>query len=805
MTTTGKSQLLKPRWKKIFSDLWGDMTRTLLVVSSVGVGVFAVGMILSAYMIYSQDINYTYAAINPVNVEIWTDPFYEDTIRVIEMEPGVEDVEGRRILNARSRRADENWQNLNLIGVEDIETSTINQLALRDGILKLGNNEVLVNEDFLTSTGYQVGDQIEVELPDGSLHDLTVVGLVTDQTSAAPKPDSAANAFVSMYTLRTMGLGNFFTNLMVTVEGSGGDIDLISEVADNLEEKLESNDLNVYHIDKNLSNEHPMADIVTAIMGILIALAGLVTLLSASLIINTLNALMAQQLRQIGVMKLIGGRSHQIMGMYMTLIVIYSTIALAITVPLGAIGGYRLSIFMAQFLGAQIRGFRIIPEAVLVQIVIAMLIPLGAGFFPVNKGARENVRRAISNYRPAAQSNEGGLVARLLSRIRWFTRPVMLSIRNTFRQRSRLALTIFTLTMAGAMFIGVFNVRTSMLTSMEELMMHFLGDVTITFSRPYNISKVERDLMSVPGVTRIEGWGGANAEILDVDDELVANLGIIAPPEDTDLLSPELIAGRWLIPGESRVLVISDSIYKFYPDLEIGDTLDVKIPSNREEAWEVVGVFSFVDVAGDPIAYSNFGYISDKLGMANQALSFRVITEKHENDYLDILIENVNQVLHDKNYAVKSLDAGYIMRESTTTPINTLIIFLLIMAILTAFVGSIGLTGTMSINVLERTREIGVMRTIGAVDTVVMQSVVIEGLMIGLITWVAALVFSFPVSAALLGIVSDAISGSAFELTITPLGSILWLAIVILLSVVASILPARKAAKLTINEVLAYE
>ena len=41
MTTTGKSQFMRPRWKKVFSDLWGDKTRTLLVVSSVGVGVFA--------------------------------------------------------------------------------------------------------------------------------------------------------------------------------------------------------------------------------------------------------------------------------------------------------------------------------------------------------------------------------------------------------------------------------------------------------------------------------------------------------------------------------------------------------------------------------------------------------------------------------------------------------------------------------------------------------------------------------------------------------------------------------------------
>jgi len=127
------------------------------------------------------------------------------------------------------------------------------------------------------------------------------------------------------------------------------------------------------------------------------------------------------------------------------------------------------------------------------------------------------------------------------------------------------------------------------------------------------------------------------------------------------------------------------------------------------------------------------------------------------------------------------------------------------MALLTAVVGSVGLAGTMSINVLERTREIGVMRTIGAVDAAIMQAVIIEGLVIGLVTWVLAIGLSFPISLVLVNIVGQAIMGSAMPLTLTPLGALVWLAVVSGLSVVASLWPARNAARLTINEVLAYE
>ena len=114
------------------------------------------------------------------------------------------------------------------------------------------------------------------------------------------------------------------------------------------------------------------------------------------------------------------------------------------------------------------------------------------------------------------------------------------------------------------------------------------------------------------------------------------------------------------------------------------------------------------------------------------------------------------------------MQAGDAMRETAGTSVNTLILFLLIMALLTALVGSIGLTGTMSINVLERTREIGVMRTIGAVDFVVMQTVIIEALVIGMITWFLAIFLSFPISSALITIIGQAMTGSAFSLVFTP-------------------------------------
>jgi putative ABC transport system permease protein len=390
---------------------------------------------------------------------------------------------------------------------------SIDRLDVVEGRQIPGEGEVTISQDMMLSTGFHPGDIIEIELPDGTNHHLTVAGLITDQMTSRPDPNSTNNAYATFKTLRTLGLDSSFNRLFVTVDGSGSDPEIIAAVASDVQDRVESSQREVYRTEESLSTEHPMTDTILAVIGVLGALGILVTILSSSLIINTLNALFTQQLRQIGVMKLVGGRSYQILGMYLSLIVAYGVIALAFAIPLGAIAGYGLAWYIANLMGAVLQGFRIIPAAVVTQVLVAILVPLAAGFFPVNSGAKTSIQRAISNYRPGGQSAKSGIVNFSSRWFGWISRPILLSFRNTFRKRGRLLLTIFTLTVAGAVFIAVFNVRDSMGNLMDQLMQHFLGDVTVSLRQPYRVGKVEQVLLGIPGVEGVEGCGGAAGEI----------------------------------------------------------------------------------------------------------------------------------------------------------------------------------------------------------------------------------------------------------------------------------------------------
>src|SRR5437868_13114390 len=93
--------MLQPRWHKVLSDLWSNKTRTLLVVLSIGVGVFAIGMVSSMATIYIPDMDTAYQATNPHQAVIYTNPFGPDLLRAVKNVPGVAQAEGRSQVSAR--------------------------------------------------------------------------------------------------------------------------------------------------------------------------------------------------------------------------------------------------------------------------------------------------------------------------------------------------------------------------------------------------------------------------------------------------------------------------------------------------------------------------------------------------------------------------------------------------------------------------------------------------------------------------------------------------------------------------------
>ncbi|HEX9090767.1 MAG TPA: FtsX-like permease family protein, partial [Anaerolineales bacterium] len=500
----------------------------------------------------------------------------------------------------------------------------------------------------------------------------------------------------------------------------------IRQVSAAVTDKIEKSGRQVYRTNLNLTNEHPMASTVKAILGILMVLGLLIVFLSGSLIANTLNSLLTQHLPHIGVMKLIGARSQQIFGMYIILILSFGMIALLIALPTGGQAAFALSQLIASKMNFNLQGYRIVPLAFILQAVVALVVPLAAGFIPVSNGSRIKVQAAISGNGTISGKVSFGWLERLGGRVKWLSRPMLISLRNTFRRKRRLLLTLLTLTIGGAIFIGVFNVQRSLDDYIIQTGKYFIADVTLSFDRPYRIDEINQAVMRIPHVHHIEGWSQLGAEIIDSTGGTSANLSILAPPVDSKLIEPIMLEGRWLKPGDTTAITVSEAIWSDFPGLKPGDQLKLKI-NGQEDSWTVVGIFRFIS-RDEIIAYASYDYVSELLNLPGQSFSFRIVTNEHSLQYQKQMAATIDSSLRDLGYHVSEVQAGLATLQTASESLAILINFLLIMALLTAAVGSIGLTGTMGMNVMERTREIGVMRAIGATDGQIMKTVMVEGI-----------------------------------------------------------------------------
>jgi putative ABC transport system permease protein len=163
------------------------------------------------------------------------------------------------------------------------------------------------------------------------------------------------------------------------------------------------------------------------------------------------------------------------------------------------------------------------------------------------------------------------------------------------------------------------------------------------------------------------------------------------------------------------------------------------------------------------------------------------------------------QHLEAAGFEVSGAQTAQQINTSNELMFTIIVAVLVLMALLLAAVGGLGLTTTMSINMLERIREIGVLRAIGASNMSVRQIVLAEGLVIGALSWGIGTLLSLPVSAFLSDQVGLALLKVPLNYQYSLVAAVVWFFALMLIAIAASLGPAKNAVRLTIREVLAYE
>jgi len=798
--------MLYTRWRKVWSDLWSNKTRTFLMVLTIFVGVFAVGLVNNMGRMMNHDMDADYQSANPSEAKIYAYPLDDDWVRALGKVPGVGDVEGRTVINAKWNKAEGQVINVQFETLKSVSEQRVNRVKPADpatGVFPtLGYREVAFDRSANT-LGLQPGDVLEIELPDGAKRELRFTGYLHDVTTFPYAMSSGASAYISPKTAEWMGAEpGAYNELLVSVAENPGDREHVVDVVNAITDRLERNGIAFNGLFIYNPGHHFAWEITQGVVFIMNLFGWMSVVLSSFLIVNTIVALMSQHTRQIGIMKAIGADGGQIFPLYLVLILSFGVLAFAISVPLSfwAAGGFMQ--FLCVFLNFDLSSSQQFTDVVILQAGVALLTPLVAALIPMFNGLRIPVREALGSYGLGGSSQKAGQAAE--SRLEFIARPVLVSLRNAFRRRARVSLTIITLVLAGAIFIGVFNLWASFDKAMEEVQGYFLADINVALNRAYTFKNLKQVAMSVPGVTGAEGWLVYDGKLLGLEADKEDGIAFVAPPSDSTLIQPALVEGRWLLPEDQNAIVIGNHLQRIRPDLKVGDWVTVRL-NNKKTQWLIVGTYRMPGNNPTPLIYTNYEALAPLVGMNGKVFELRVITANHDSWSQDAISTELQKLLKQRKVGTSGIQTASQWYQSQKSQTDVLVYNMLVMAGLIALVGGLGLTSTMSLNVMERTREIGVMRAIGAADGDIQKIVITEGLVIGLLSWVVGVVLSLPITYVLDYGVGVSIFQSPLTVIFDWTGSLVWLGCMLVIAAIASAIPAWRASRLTVRDTLVYE
>jgi putative ABC transport system permease protein len=565
--------------------------------------------------------------------------------------------------------------------------------------------------------------------------------------------------------------------------------------------------LQVHHIvivDSTLHTDSVGSNQLLANLFALLRLLSIVAIVvSCFLVINTITTLLAEQTHIIGTMKAIGGIQQAIFASYLLSVGLYTIGGTFLGLGCGIAGGYALASKLTTIHNLDLGAFTIPPDVLAIGLAAGLLTPLLAALLLLWQGTRITVRDAISAYgvssvgTPAPQRWQQTITERLT----WVPQTTWLGLRAVFRKRGRAILTILALTLSGTTFLAIANATYAINTQVAKRYENYHFDVKINqiAGTPQDETQFQNWMLTIPNVRHIE-----RSATLSVNTQW-GNVDLSGVDEDTRTYRPSLLAGRWFLPHEPQALLLSDDIAN-QARLHSGDTITFSAEGHAA-VWKIIGIIHDPNVslgsngsavttsenlnslAGLPAGAGVQWYFqaSDSSPAALDTLARRLeITLNRGGESLQFTVTPVQQVI-----------------QRSQNEFSDLYTMFYIVALVVAVVGALSLYTTLTSPVLERQREIGIWRSMGARGRRIAGVFWVEGLALGLLAWATGLIFSIPLAYGFLQLLGLLLIHAPF--TFDPWLFVVMLIAILAIALVASLSPTLRATRVKIVDLLHYE
>jgi putative ABC transport system permease protein len=797
-----------------------------MMVVAISISLVAFSTVLYARFIIDPQMSSGYLSTNPSSARIVLDPGVEqdqiDTILTkARTEPGVIHATLRAVSTFQMQTQDGQLSSrpLQLFIAAPNDPMQIATFPVEQGSWPPPPNGVLIEREALRFLNLKVGDHVVVAGLDGRPVSLSITGVVHDPSLAPAYEEQRGYGYVSTLSLPLLGKQPVLDELVITVaDQPGGTVpshnrDIIVRTALSLSEQLKQmGNISIEQIQVPPPYQHPHQGQMNTLLMSILAFGTLSLLLSAILIATMLNGLLTQQIPQIGMLKAVGARSSQILQLYLIMVLLVAAVATAFAfIPGIVLGRQWARMLLAGMLNMDAASLAAPWWTYVVVLAAGIVLPLATALVPLVRASRRTVRGALDD----RGVDQRGLGARRLdtwlSRLGGLDRTLLMAFRNTFRRRARFLLSVGLLATAGAIFMGGLNTLAGIQAIPDTLAAEQRWDVEVNLDAPASAPQLSSLVARIPHVTHVETWASVGTGVrysgqINVTrtypDQGHGSSGVTAVPKASSVfIPPPVLEGRWLRPDDTDAIVLPQMMRNALRG-RVGEATVQLAIGKRLTTWRVVGIVEELFAPTCPCV-SRTGF-DQALGRAHQDNSIRILTDRHDPQTRMAVGQMVKQALADAGIKVQSVRPFDWIAAVSEGHLYVLVVVFLLIASVIGVVGLIGLGSTMSTNVIERTREFGVMSAIGTPASTVRRIVVAEGVFMAASSCVVAVVLSLVLTA-----VMDAGLGNMFISTPVPfrfseIALLVWAVAIILGAVLAALTPAFRASRLTVREAFAY-
>lgn len=774
--------------RKVVADLWSARGRAGLVIVAMGTGFFAVVSIAVTNAILEREMTRSFGATSPASATIRTEPAPLATLDAAGRIPGVAAYVVGRTVTGRAMVGDERVPVI-LSTVADYGAITVDRLRHETGAYPPPDGAIVLERAAVRVAKLRIGESLGVRIGRREPVALHFAGTVHDFSVAPAWQEGVVYGYVSRATMARLAGDSGLAELRIIVAERPLDVVHIRDVANRVGAAIERSGTHVRDVQIPRPGRHPHQDQMSGLLGMQQAFGAVALLLSSALMTALLGAMLVQHQRQIGAMKAIGARRGAIVRMYVLWLLVMAGCAEIVALPLGVAAGRVYARFVAEMLNFDVASDAVPPPLLLFLVAFGGALPVLIALVPIVRAASITTRAALVDVATVPTSDTRG--RRTTSSQRG--RLAALGFANALRARARFALVVGTLAVGGALFLSSLNLGRSIQQTLAVSFARLGYDIALGVGDELTPNEATAIARTVPGITTVEASTRARATIGDRADpspNAFALEGTAWPAPRGPLTR---LSGRWLRADDAHAVVANHVWLREHPRYAVGDSITLRLGTTPSR-WLLVGVVREV-VAGATL-YARAAIVDSVSRGHAYATQLHVGIRNHDPAAAPAVMASIERAFMARGVAVGQMQSLQNTRQHREDHMIMIIGFLVGAAVLSQLVGGLGLATVLSVGIIERSREIGVMRAVGATRRQLLMLVVVEGAWIAAAGWIGSVVVSIPATIVLARVFGRMMLAAPLDVHFSVSALPALAAVSGVVALVASALPAWRASLL---------